>query len=241
MLDAGCGGGSFLLILADLVGPGGHIAAIDLAPDNVAVAGARLREWHLPCPVEVRTGSVTALPYPDDTFDAVWCANTVMYLTDEELPQALAEFRRVVRAGGVVAVKDVNPALDGILPGDPLLYARYHDAQARVSAQGRQGLRGRSLYRWLRGAGLREVRQRAVPIERFAPFDTAMRDALGLIMPHRAGSAAALPDLSAADRAAWQRLGDLDHPANPLNSPDAYLCEGNVLAVGRVPGDAGYG
>lgn len=80
-----------------------------------------------------------------------------------------------------------------------------------------------------------------MPIERFAPFDTAMRDALGLIMPHQADSSAALPDLSAADRATWQLLGDLDNPENPLNSPDAYHCEGNVLAVGRVPDDAGRG
>jgi hypothetical protein len=62
-----------------------------------------------------------------------------------------------------------------------------------------------------------------------------MREALRHIMPYRARSSAELPDLPAADKAVWQVLGDLDNPENPLNGPDAYHCEGNVLAVGRVP------
>ena len=32
MLDAGCGSGSILPLLAELVGEGGHISALDLAP-----------------------------------------------------------------------------------------------------------------------------------------------------------------------------------------------------------------
>ena len=35
VLDAGCGGGSFLPILAELVGSGGHISAYDLAPEHI--------------------------------------------------------------------------------------------------------------------------------------------------------------------------------------------------------------
>ncbi len=235
VLDAGCGPGGFLLTIADLVGPSGSINAIDLAPDNVAVAEARLREWAIPCPVEVRTGSVTALPYPDGAFDAVWCANTVMYLSDEELALALAEFRRVVRSGGLIAVKEPEVTLDCILPGDPFLFARYRAARARASGQARQGSRGRSLYRWLGEAGLAEVRQRLVPIERFAPFDATLLEGLRHIMPNRADESAGYPDLSEGDKATWRLLGDLDHPENPLNDPAAYHCEGNVLAVGQVP------
>ena len=93
VLDAGCGGGDFLPLLADLVGPRGAIVAVDLAEDNVAIARQRVIDRALPCPVDVRAGSVTALDFPDAAFDAVWCANTLMYLTDEETDIALAEFR----------------------------------------------------------------------------------------------------------------------------------------------------
>ncbi|MGN6674743.1 MAG: class I SAM-dependent methyltransferase, partial [Thermomicrobiales bacterium] len=76
VLDAACGSGSFLPWLADLVGPTGSLAALELAPDNVAVVERRVAASDLPCPVEARTGTVLALPYPDATFDAVWFANT---------------------------------------------------------------------------------------------------------------------------------------------------------------------
>ncbi len=99
VLDAGCGGGNFLPRLAGLVGPTGAVAAVDLAPDNVAAVRARLAALALPCPVEVGVGSLLRLPYPDAHFDAAWCANVLMYLTDDELPAALAELRRVVRLG----------------------------------------------------------------------------------------------------------------------------------------------
>ena len=44
VLDAGCGGGSYLPLLAELVGPQGHISAVDLAPENVAHLRMQLRK-----------------------------------------------------------------------------------------------------------------------------------------------------------------------------------------------------
>ena len=105
VLDAGCGGGSFLPLIAQAVGPTGRVAALDLAPDNVAIVQRRVAERPLACPVEAWVGDLLALPYADDTFDALWCANTSQYLSDDEAARALAEMRRVVRPGGLVAVK----------------------------------------------------------------------------------------------------------------------------------------
>ncbi len=235
VLDAGCGPGGFLPIIADLVGPSGSIAAIDLAPENAAMAEERAREWRLSCPVEVRVGSVAALPYPDDAFDAVWCANTVQYLSDDELRAAIAEMRRVVRPGGLVAIKESDPSAHCVLPGDPLLLTRYRDARARSTTYGQYGMRARATYQWLRRAGLTDVWQRLVPIERFAPFDAATKDGVKIAYQFFARSAAALPDLSESDQAAWRALGDPDSMDNPLNSPDAYSCEANIIAVGQVP------
>jgi SAM-dependent methyltransferase len=63
VLDAGCGGGSFLPLSAELVGPGGAIAACDLAPDNVERVQALVNGWPGGCTVETRVASLTALPY----------------------------------------------------------------------------------------------------------------------------------------------------------------------------------
>lgn len=74
------------------------------------------------------TGSITALPYVSGTFDAVWCANVTEYLTDDELRQMLAEFRRVVRPGGMVAIKEWDNTRQLLLPGPPLLLMHLHEA-----------------------------------------------------------------------------------------------------------------
>src|SRR3954466_5641770 len=47
VLDAPCGSGAFLPWLADIVGPGGGLGALDLAPENVATVEGRLAGWGL--------------------------------------------------------------------------------------------------------------------------------------------------------------------------------------------------
>ena len=82
VLDAGCGGGSYLSLLAELVGAkNGHIVAYDLAPENIEEIESRVKETGYSCSVETQVGSVTTLPFEDNGFDSVWCANTSQYLT----------------------------------------------------------------------------------------------------------------------------------------------------------------
>jgi arsenite methyltransferase len=154
VLDAGCGGGSFLPLLAGAVGPAGRVAALDLAPENIATVQARLDGWALPCPVDARVGSVLALPYPDRHFDAVWCAAVVQYLSDVELATALRELRRVVRPGGLVAVKEADLTVENFAPGDPGLLWRLLIAARERDPNIRGMLRTPMLRRWLERAGL---------------------------------------------------------------------------------------
>ncbi len=102
VLDAACGAGSFLPLMSTLLEPSGSISALDLAQDNVAAVERRINNGEFTCPVVARIGSLTSLPYQDEEFDAVWCANALEYLDDEELVRALEEFVRVLRPGGVL-------------------------------------------------------------------------------------------------------------------------------------------
>ena len=218
VLDVGCDPGGFLPIIADFVGPNGSIAAIDLAPENAALAEERVRAWQLPCPLEVRVGNVITLPYPDDAFDAVWCANTLMYVNDAKMAQALAEMRRVVRPGGLTAIEESDLSAQCVLPGDPLSDSRFRDARARSSAHARHGMRARATYHWLKDAGLVDIRQRLVPIKRFAPFDRATEEGSEWAFRLFAQQAAELPDLSEADQAAW-RVRRSRQRRQPLQQP----------------------
>jgi len=235
VLDAACGSGSFLPWLAELVGRSGRLAALDLAPDNVALVEQRVAEWDLPCQVEARVGTVLDLPYPDDAFDAVWFANTSQYLTDADLTVALAEFRRVVRPGGLVAVKESDGALVRLLPAPPGLLLRWFEAYANAgNAQAAGALRAPALPAWLRRAGLVDVWRCSTPIEHTAPLGPAARTSSRDFWSFAAGIAAGL-DLPPADQEVWARLRDPAGLEGYLDDPDFSSAEGNILVVGTMP------
>ncbi len=235
VLDAGCGGGPFLPWLAELVGPTGHLVALDLAPENIAAVKAHLGTWDLPCPVEARVGSVLSLPYPDDTFDALWFANTSQYLTDDDLAAALAEFRRVVRPGGLVAVKDGDSTMMRLTTRNPFLMPHFIEASCRAGAQGGAGgygpMRGPALRTFLTGAGLTDARVQSWVIERTAPHRPVEQQFWA--SAYRAfGETAATFDLPAEDQAEWAWLRE--HAEAWVADPAHYVREGNTLAVGQV-------
>jgi arsenite methyltransferase len=235
VLDAGCGSGSYLPLIAEAVGPAGAIAALDLAPDNIAVVERRVAGWEHPTPVEARAGSVASLPYADHAFDAVWCAATTQYLTDDELAATLAEFRRVVRPGGIVAIKDFDATLWRFLPAPAGIFTHVAEAAALGGLVPAAGcLRTPSLGAWLRRAGLGEVRSRTTLVERHAPLGPASRQLWGDLFTDWPALASGY-DHPAADRALWARLSDPAEREGLLDDPDFSCSEGHVLAVGVVP------
>jgi arsenite methyltransferase len=234
VLDAGSGSGAFLPLIAAEVGAAGLVTALDLAPENVAAIAGRIPAWDLPCPVETRIGSVTDLPFPDAAFDALWCANTTEYLTDTELARTLAEFRRVVRPGGVVAIKDQEVAHMIFAPMPPEIWWHLLEVGQRHSAQAAGVLRGRSLRRWLEGAGLEDVWQRTTLIERWAPLRPVEHAFLSGFLETFAQMAEAFK-VPEGDLAFWRAQRDGSGSEQLVNHPDLYYCEGSVVAVGRVP------
>lgn len=231
VLDAGCGGGSFLPLLGELVGPTGRLTALDLAPENIATVAACLAPGTLPCPLDARVGSILELPFPDAHFDAVWCANTSQYLDDAHLGLALAEFRRVVRPGGLIALKEFDGSVWYISSRVPRLLARW----AERAGAGRPDARRHAADRRARleRVGCAAVWLRTTLIERVAPYGPAERPYIAstLAMFARLASDLGLP---AEDAAEWVHIRDLgdrccDDPAY------GYYREGTVVVVGRVP------
>jgi ubiquinone/menaquinone biosynthesis C-methylase UbiE len=235
VLDAACGSGSYLPCMAELVGLGGRLSALDLASDNVALVERQLLGWRLPCPVDARVGTVVSLPYSDDAFDAVWFANTSQYLTDEELGATLAEFRRVVRPGGLVAVKETDAALFRVFPSPPGLMLRWFQANASAgNVQAAGTLRAPALPGRLRQAGLLDVWQRCTTIERTAPFGLAARVNVRDTLRYLAQVAPTL-DLPATDHEVWATFRDPTALEHYLDDPDCALLDVNILAIGTAP------
>jgi len=234
VLDAGCGGGSFLPLLADLVGPAGYIRALDMAPENIAKVDARITAGNFACTVETELGSVVSLTYPDNSFDAVWCANVTQYLSDQELTTALTEFLRVVRPGGLLSLKEQEATPFLMYPADPALLWRAFEADRARSIQVQGVLRAHGLHGWLKKLGLAEVWQRTTLIERWAPLRPIERASISDILSIMADLAEE-GEVPEADLGIWRTLRDPTSPENILNHPDFYWREGHVVAVGRVP------
>jgi SAM-dependent methyltransferase len=92
LLDVGCGSGFAAQMAADL---GASVTGLDITPELVVIARERV-----PAAIFVR-GGMDALPFEDETFDAVVGFNAFPFADDPG--KAVAEAARVVRSGGAVA------------------------------------------------------------------------------------------------------------------------------------------
>ena len=121
ILDAGCGTGEAQGELA-LRYPRARRVALDLALPMLAVARERPRARAslaarlagivrgnpaAPAPPDCVCGDIAALPFAAGAFDLVWSNLAVQWVN--ELPRALAEFRRVLRVGGLVTFTTFGP------------------------------------------------------------------------------------------------------------------------------------
>ncbi|MFN2582674.1 MAG: class I SAM-dependent methyltransferase, partial [Candidatus Dormibacteria bacterium] len=236
VLDAGCGVGTYLESLSTRVAPDGVVVGCDLDATNAAAAHAR-RTPRGSRYDRVDCASVLALPYADRSFEAVWCANVLQYLDDADVRTAIAQFRRVVRSGGLIALKDVDMLQWHVEPGDPGLIVRLLEATRRLSdvaEEANGAVRGAALESFLTAAGLERVQQRTVLIERSAPIDATTRAMYASWLQSLGGMAAAR-HVGANDLATWALLAQPDHPEHPLNSATFRAGETQVVATAIVP------
>lgn len=232
VLDAACGAGSFLPLMTSIVGPSGSVSVFDLAPDTVATVEARIANCEFSCPVDAQVASLLTLPFPDQEFDAIWCANSLEYLNDEELSSALANFVRVLRPGGILAVKDADAGLWLFSPGDPTLLWRAWSAGSRVAGNFRGCLRTRAMRRWFERAGLADTKQRGWLSEIWAPLSPAQRQYVGGQFM-QIGALAEKAGLPEEDLQFWRAQRDPSAPVALVNHPELFWCEGHFVTVGR--------
>jgi ubiquinone/menaquinone biosynthesis C-methylase UbiE len=107
ILDAGCARGRFVKALAPL---GAKMYGVDLTETflrsaKINAAGAVFAG-----------GSLSALPFRSERFDAVYCVEALEHLPDTEL--ALSEMARVLKPGGALLV--IDKSLIGLHPGSGL-------------------------------------------------------------------------------------------------------------------------
>ena len=96
VLDVACGTGVLTRVLVERVGSNGSVSGVDINPGMLAVARRISPE------VSWREADAEALPYEDESFDAVLCQFGLMLFLAPEA--ALREMKRVLKPGGNLAV-----------------------------------------------------------------------------------------------------------------------------------------
>lgn len=153
LLDVGCGGGGISIGLAKLVG---HVIGIDMEAEEFADA-QQYATQHGMAHVAFRAGSVYALDFPNDQFDACLC-HSMLEALDRPL-DALKEIKRTLKPGGVLGVACVE--YGGLIlagPNEPLL-RRFYAIRERLWQLENVGdpYRGRALRGLLLSAGFEGV------------------------------------------------------------------------------------
>ncbi|KAK7924258.1 ubiE/COQ5 methyltransferase [Apiospora marii] len=150
ILDIGCGPGSITCDFAALV-PEGRVVGVDAVASVLDQARALANDRQL-ANIEFEVVDANALPYPDATFDVVYCHQVLQHVRD---PVAiLREMRRVAKPGaGLVAAREADYGAFAWYPADPLLSRWGELYHAQGIASGGEPNAGRCLHAWARQAG----------------------------------------------------------------------------------------
>lgn len=215
VLEVGCGPGTDLLDLVDVVGPTGCLVGIDAS--DTMIAEARRRAADSRGNVTFEVGDVQALPFPDGEFDVCRAARLLEHVPD--IRAALAEMVRVIRPGGRVVVFDFD--------WDTLTIDHPDKATTRTvvlsySDSIRNGWVGRQLPRLLSGQGL-DVTS-VDPVHVFVHYALAELF-LGTHLAQLQESGVLAPDQA---RRWWQHLREADERGSLLIGFTAFVAVGTL-------------
>lgn len=214
LLDVGCGPGTITGALAGVVG---KAVGLDIESSAIAAAhqlAARAGFTNL----SFIEADMTALPFEDETFDAVLFHAVLYHQSQVKLKQTLAEARRVLKPGGVLGTRDadvggniLHPELDGVSLALELWQRWYEHGDPEALRFGRRQsavLRAHGFMPvW---AGASYVNHSADAASRAEAVADARRSLLGL-GPQLQGKALASAEEIEVALAGWESWGrDLD-------------------------------
>lgn len=148
VLDAGCGLGDVTMLLADKVGAGGAVFAVDKAPEAVAKTTQRAASN---AAIQVVQGDIDTIAL-DAPVDAVFGRLVLMHVGDQV--RSLRNLAGQISPGGIIAFQEFDLGLTESVPDVPLAthcHTIIEETFSRAGIDPRTGLR---LHRQFMQAGL---------------------------------------------------------------------------------------
>ena len=151
LLDVGCGPGSITAEFVNRVMPGGSVVGID----NSAEVIGRAKSTHAASGATFEVMDLYDLDLASDSFDVAHAHQVLQHVSDPVA--ALREMQRVVRPGGIIAVRDADYAGMHWAPELPVLDRWLTVYRSVAQANDAQPDAGRHLLRWAHEAGLSDI------------------------------------------------------------------------------------
>jgi SAM-dependent methyltransferase len=237
VVDLGCGCGGSLLALAELVGPQGSVAGIDVSEPMLELAEGRLRDARH-SNVRLHQADAAVHPFEAGSFDLAFSRLGVMFF-DEPIP-AFANILGALRAGGRLAFVAFRGLPENPMFEVPLAAAAPEQVAAFRAGQERPGplaladaVRTRGI---LEAAGFSAVRVQPRDFKlRFGrPGDLDAAAALAASLGPAARAIAAMPDEPSQDRARAAIRAALA----PYETPEGVLLNAGMWFVtAEAPAD----
>jgi ubiquinone/menaquinone biosynthesis C-methylase UbiE len=221
-LDVGCGTGVFTELVLDTRAPSAVIA-VDPTAEQIEHA----RRQPVAERAEFKVADAQNLPFHDKTFDIVACALVINFIPDR--PRAMAEMRRVVRDGGIVA----GYVWDFPAERSPAANLRTGLRQIGIEPPATPGTAAASLdalHALFAQAGFKDIVTRTIDVTmRFPNFDDLWRAQTPVFNP-LTRTVAALPE---TDR---MRLIEHVRALVPADADGSVACSARANAIkARVP------
>ena len=232
VLDLASGDGFYTRLIAEQLGLGGSIVGVDTSLAYLSEASAATARKRGHTRVDFVAGSFDRLPFADNTFDLVWCAQSLYSLPDPVV--AIGHMARVLRPGGLVAIFENDTLHKVFLPWPVRLELPLRAAELRSFLEGGNSSKyyvGRRLPAILAAAGVEPLRMATYAFDRQAPLgeveegllQSYLEEVLERVAPHLDGPL--LEEL--------RHLVDPESPQHLLRQPHLTMTWLSVLAFGR--------
>ncbi len=171
VVDAGCGPGLWTPLLAQNIGPEGHILGVDISTEALITAQKRsLNTWYRQ-QVQYRRALLEQLPLECSSADLIFSANVSQYLSNPI--ETFATMGPYLKREGRLVVKDIDFGTICFHSIDPGLQARVLQARERWERERvdrdyafEDSWVGSKLAGYLRAAGYKDVQERTYRIVR---------------------------------------------------------------------------
>ncbi|HEY3496542.1 MAG TPA: class I SAM-dependent methyltransferase [Polyangiaceae bacterium] len=239
VLDLACGDGFYTRRIAERLGPNAFVTGVDTNLGYLERARREVTGGSELAAIDFVAASFDALPFPDDTFDFVWCAQSLYSLPE---PTLVARYvARVLKPGATFGVLENDTLHQVFLPWPVRLELPLRAAELRTllerSDNSSKYYVGRRLPAVLAAAGLEPLRIATHAFDRQAPLtpivQALLQDYLDEVTER--ASAHLAPELLAELR----ELVDPSSPQRLLLQPHLSITWLNVLAFGRKPESGG--